>query len=324
MNKIEQDIKNNQLHNVYLLYGEEDYLKNKYANMLIKHIVSDRESMNFAHYEDNIDSLNVIQTASTLPFFSDYRLIHIKNSGWFKSPNEDFNNYLNNITDTTIIVFEEASIDKRSKAYKNVDKSGVAIDFHMYSDNDIKRWIGHMLNDNDKLMEKEAVNEFIIRTNSSMTNMVSELEKLVNYVGDRQIITIEDVNVICIKQLQSKIFDMISAIAKKDLKGVLDLYHDLLLSNEAPIKILILIERQFQRSLKIKDLREAGYSNERIAKDLKIQSFIISKELSLTKNFTKESILNLLNDACNLEEDIKTGKIKDRLAVELLMTKYAG
>ena len=324
MNQIEQDIKNKQLHNFYLLYGEEDYLKNKYANLLIKNIVENKDSMNYSYYEDrDIDSNDVIGTAITLPFFADKRIIHIKNSNWFKSPNEDFNNYLNEICDSTIFVFVENAVDKRSKAFKALSKEGVVLELGMPNNNDIRTWIGNKLKAENKSMEREAYQEFVIRTDSNMENMDKEFEKLICYIGDNDTITLQDVEEICTKQIQSKVFDMINGIAEKNPKKVLDMYHDLLASKEPPIKILILIQRQFRRSLQIKDLREQGYSDDRIAKELKVQNFIIGKELKMTRNFSTATMNNLLEDACNLERDIKTGNIKDQLAVELLMMRYA-
>lgn len=324
MNQIEQDIKNKQFHNFYLLYGEEDYLKNKYANLLINSIVENKDSMNYSYYEDrDIDSNDVIGTAITLPFFADKRIIHIKNSNWFKSPNEDFNNYLSEICDSTIFIFVENTVDKRSKAFKTLSKEGVVLELGMPNSNDIRTWIGNKLKAENKSMEREAYQEFVIRTDSNMENMDKEFEKLICYIGDNDTITLQDVEEICTKQIQSKVFDMINGIAEKNPKKVLDMYHDLLASKEPPIKILILIQRQFRRSLQIKDLREQGYSDDRIAKELKVQNFVIGKELRMTRNFSTATMNNLLEDACNLERDIKTGNIKDQLAVELLMMRYA-
>ena len=217
----------------------------------------------------------------------------------------------------------ENAVDKRSKAFKALSKEGVVLELGMPNSNDIRTWIGNKLKAENKSMEREAYQEFVIRTDSNMENMDKEFEKLICYIGDNDTITLQDVEEICTKQIQSKVFDMINGIAEKNPKKVLDMYHDLLASKEPPIKILILIQRQFRRSLQIKDLREQGYSDDRIAKELKVQNFIIGKELKMTRNFSTATMNNLLEDACNLERDIKTGNIKDQLAVELLMMRYA-
>lgn len=330
MNQIEQDIKSKQFHNFYLLIGSEDYLKNKYANLLIKNIVENKESMNYSYYEgSSIDSNDVVGTAITMPFFADMRIIHIKNSNWFKSPNEDFINYLDDVSDTTVFIFEEDVIDKRSKAYKFIDKEGVIIELDMLRGAELQKWIGSKLNAANKSMKREAYQEFLLRTDSNMENMEQEFEKLISYTYDSDIITLEDVDNVCTKQLQSKIFDMINAIAEKNPKKVLDMYHDLLASKEPPMKILTMIQRQFRRSLLIKGLREKGYTQDRIydelkyRKDINNKKFVINKDLNMTRNFSVEMMNRLLEEACNLEHDIKTGQINDQLAVEVLMMKYA-
>ncbi len=324
MNQIEKDIKEKKFHNIYLLYGEEDYLKTKYANMLIEAVVDNKDSMNYSFFEEkNTDAGAVIENAVTLPFFADKRIIHMKNSGYFKSPCEEFNNYLGEICDSTIFLFVEDVIDKRSKAYKTVNKSESVIELNKPSETDIKAWIGSKLKAEHKSMQREAYQEFIIRTDTSMENMDTEFEKLISYIGDRDTITLDDVEEVTTKQLQSKVFDMINGIAEKNPKKVLSMYHDLLAQKEPPVKILRIIENNFRRSLKIKDLKANGYSDDTIAKEARIPRFAIPKELNVTKNFSSARINELLNEACDIEKDIKTGKIKDQLAVEMLMMKYA-
>ncbi|MCR4612029.1 MAG: DNA polymerase III subunit delta [Lachnospiraceae bacterium] len=324
MNRIDQDIKNKEYSNFYLLYGAEDYLKNRYAELLIKNIVDNKDSMNYSYYEDNnIDGAEVIDAAVTLPFFADKRVIHIKNSGWFNSVNTPFNNYLDSITESTIFIFVEDKIDKRTKAFKAISKIGCVAELNKPSSNDLKIWIGGKLKKENKAMEKEAYQEFVKRTDNSMDNMTQEFEKLLSYTADKDIITLEDVNDICTKQLQLKIFDMINAIAERNPKKVLDLYHDLLATKEPPLKILIIIQRQFRRIIVTKDLREQGHSDNEIIKLLKTKPFIVQSDLRISGNFPIERINMLLNEACQLENDIKTGNINDQMAVELLIVKYA-
>ncbi len=329
MSIIDQDIKNGQFHNIYLIIGDEEYLKNRYANQLVDALIESKDSMNYNEYDDKAcaeNSAEIISTAVTLPFFADHRVINIKNSGWFKNKNDDFLGYLDEPNEDTIFIFREASFDRRSRAYKAASKLGCIVECTRLSSNDIKKWIGEKLKSENKSMKKEAFIEFEERTNSSMDNMEMEFDKLISYIGERKTITLEDVEAVCTKQLQSKVFDMIDAIAEKNPTKVFDMYHDLLASKESPLKILVLIQRAFRQSLQIKDLRDAGYSEDRIIKELnfsKKRGFIVNKTLRMTKNFSKERMNELLNEACELECDIKTGRIKEQLAVELLMMKYS-
>ena len=95
------------------------------------------------------------------------------------------------------------------------------------------------------------------------------------------------------------------------------------------MKILTMIQRQFRRSLLIKGLREKGYTPERIydelnyRRDIANKKFVINKDLNMTRNFSLDMMRELLEEACTLEHDIKTGKVNDQLAIEMLMMKYA-
>ena len=47
MKTIDEDIKTGQFKKVYLLYGEEDYLKKQYRDKLTKALMNEGDQMNF-------------------------------------------------------------------------------------------------------------------------------------------------------------------------------------------------------------------------------------------------------------------------------------
>ena len=117
MKTLANDIKNKSFKNAYLLCGEEEYLKLNYKNRLIKSIAGD-DTMNLGMYEGkNIDINEVIDSAETVPFFAEYRLIVMENTGLFKSGGEQLAEYMKTIPSTTIFLFVESDVDKRSKMY---------------------------------------------------------------------------------------------------------------------------------------------------------------------------------------------------------------
>ena len=51
MKSLNEDLKTGQFKQIYLLYGEEAYLKQQYKTNLEKALNPDGDTMNFAHYE---------------------------------------------------------------------------------------------------------------------------------------------------------------------------------------------------------------------------------------------------------------------------------
>jgi DNA polymerase-3 subunit delta len=325
MRRIDEDISSGQFQNIYLLYGEEDYLKLQYKNKLLKALVNEGDNMNFTKYEDNgINVGQVIDQAETMPFFAEHRVILIENSGFGKKMPEDLGNYLSSIPDFTIFIFVEPSADKRGKLYKAAKAAGRDIEMNMPNESVLAKWVGGQLNDAGKQMKRDAWSQFLNMTHDSMDNMATELDKLVSYVGDRNQITLDDVNAICIARVETKIFDMLNAISAKDLKKTLDLYQDMLSAKEPPMRILTMIVRQFRQMKVIKELSAYGNNAGTIASKVGMPDFAVRRTMQLANNFSSREITNLLNDAADFEEQFKTGRLDEKLAVELIIMKYAG
>ena len=78
-----EDFKSGKFEQVYLLYGEEGYLKKQYKKRFIKAMIPEGDTMNYAHYEGkNIPVKEVIDLAETMPFFAEKRLIVFENTGF--------------------------------------------------------------------------------------------------------------------------------------------------------------------------------------------------------------------------------------------------
>lgn len=89
-----------------------------------------------------------------------------------------------------------------------------------------------------------------------MGNIDRELEKLICYCMDKDVIEAKDVEAVTTEQTTNKIFDMVNAIAEHNQKKALDLYYDLLTLKEPSMRIMYLISRQFQILLNIKDMSQ--------------------------------------------------------------------
>lgn len=102
MQRINEDIKTGNFKQIYLLYGEERYLKNQYTTRLRKALCQDGDEMNTHFYQGKDFSLGqVIDLAETLPFLAERRVMFFKDTGLFKAGGEKLAEYLANPNDTT-------------------------------------------------------------------------------------------------------------------------------------------------------------------------------------------------------------------------------
>lgn len=325
MKTIDNDIKMGQLKNVYLLYGTEDYLKRQYRDKLKHALVEPDDTMNFSAYEGkDINPKELIDLSETLPFFKEKRMILVENSGFFKNSCDDLAEYMSQVPETTCFVFVEEEVDKRSKLFKAASRAGSVVEFETPKEDMLVRWILGRIQREGKKITQSVMQLFLSKTGSDMENIDKELEKLICYTLDKTEISAADVEAICTGQTENKIFEMIDAISAKNQKKALDLYYDLLALKEAPMRILFLIARQFQNLLLIKSMSAKGYPAVSIAKTAGMPSFAVQKNLRQAGAFKINQLKEAIEDCGQAEEDVKTGRMADQLAVELLIVKYSG
>lgn len=324
MKTIDNDIKMGQLKNVYLLYGTEDYLKRQYRDKLKHALVEPDDTMNFSAYEGkDINPKELIDLSETLPFFKEKRMILLENSGFFKNSCDDLAEYMSQVPESTCFVFVEEEVDKRSKLFKAASRAGSAVEFETPKEDMLIRWILGRIQREGKKITQSVMQLFLSKTGSDMENIDKELEKLICYTLDKTEISAADVEAICTGQTENKIFEMIDAISAKNQKKALDLYYDLLALKEAPMRILFLIARQFQNLLLIKSMSAKGYPAVSIAKTAGMPSFAVQKNLRQAGAFKINQLKEAIEDCGQAEEDVKTGRMADQLAVELLIVKYS-
>lgn len=324
MKSLNEDLKTGQFKQIYLLFGEEGYLKRQYKNRLTKAMLPEGDTMNYACYEGKgIDLREVIDLAETMPFFAERRLIVFENSGFFKSGGTELADYVKELPETTSFLFVENEVDKRSKLYKAVKAKGRAVELGFQDEATLKRWVAGLVKKENKQMPDQTIVYFLNKTGTDMENITKELEKLYCYALERDAITKEDVDAVCITQISNHIFDMVDAVAQKNQRKALELYYDLLALKEPPMRILFLLIRQYRILHQVKGLLKVGYGRKEIASKAGLHPFVAGKYMDLAKRFPAAGLRAVMEEGAELEQSVKTGKLTDNLAVELFLVKHS-
>lgn len=324
MRTIDSDLRSKSFKHIYLLYGSESYLIRYYRNALIKALLPEDDGMNLTRFTDkDFDEPSVIEACDTMPFFAECRVILCDNSGCFDRKSEQLSAYLDNIPETAYLIFAETKVDKRKSMYKKVKKYGDVEELGMPDEETLKKWMLKRVKAAGLNIMKSAWSSFYARTSDSMDNMSNEMDKLIAYCNDCEVITEEDVNAICMNWLDDKVYAMIEAIADKDPARAAGLYRDMLLLHERPIAILARLRSQFARLLTLKEMSFRREPDSAITKATRIPGYYLERNRSLAGNFTTDQLCALLSDADDLDGAIKTGRINEHTGLEMLMAKYA-
>ncbi len=323
MKVIKEHIKSGSFSRFYLLYGSEEYLKKLYRDKLKAAVLQDDTDINYSYFEGKaVEPRQVYAAAQTLPFFSDRRLILIENSGLFKAQSE-LSELLEETPDSTVVIFIETEIDKRSKLFKLVKDRGTVSEMNGLDEKNLKLFVVSLLEQAGKKITEASALYLLDKTGSDMLNLCNEVDKLISYTMGRDIVINADIDAVVTTQITGKIFQMIDAIGSKQQNKALELYYELLSVREKPMSILYLITRHFNILLLSKNLQSLGHSSSSIAELAGVPPFAVNKYLAQTKNFSMQKLKDALEFGAEIEEQVKTGRMQEKIGVELFLITFS-
>lgn len=331
---LKKQIKENNLQNIYLFYGEEEYLKKYYINAITKLVVNEEnKELNYISFDGKTDVDTIIANCETLPMFSEKKLVIAKNSGLFKSKKGDvadsgsdkkatkdkLSEYLENMPQYTCLIFVETDLDKRLKLVNAIKKYGLIVELEFQKPADLVKWVIKVFSSYKKSIEQMPASYLVENSEYSMTELLNEIEKIVNFVGDKNQITINDIEQVCQKTIKSRIFDLTDAVSEGNISKALILLNDMAALKEPMQKVLFMIIRQIRMVYRIKLLRQKGVREEVASKQMGLTPFVATKVMSISRNLDINTVEKAMYYSLELDELIKTGKISDRIAIELLI-----
>ncbi len=330
-------IKNNDIKNIYLFYGAEEYLKKYYIDLIEKKVVrEDFKTMNKIVFEGKVDLNKLTDACETVPLFSEKKLVIVKNTGLFKqkkktepdgskasASKDKLLAALQSIPSYTCVIFYEEEIDKRLKSVDFIKKNGLIVEFPFQKPVELVKWVIKVFKSNNKEIGQDLASELVNSSEQGMNEILNEVNKLVAFLGDREKLTHEDIEKVLTKSVKSRIFDLTDAIAQKEISKTYEILEEITILKEPMPKILFMIARQFRQILEIKLYNEAGMGSDEIARKMGLHPFIAGKIQKQSKHFDTDTLKRVIKESLELDVEIKTGKINDRLAVEILLAMFS-
>jgi len=329
MNRI---IKEKDFNRLYVFYGEEEYLKDFYINALKKSVLGE-EGFNYFRVDGKPVESELKDLCEELPMFGDKKVIVVRNSGLFKGTKkkdveesqEDQTevssfDFLANLPEYCCLIFRESEADKRTKLYKFAQKNGIVFESARQKADIIIKVLQKRARIDQRDITPSAINLMINGMGNDITQLLGELEKLILFTTDGQMITEKHVSEVCELSPQSKIFDLTDAISEGNREKALKMLEALLSSREPSQLILVMIGRQFLQLYNVKQMQEMGTPQNEINEKLGVPEFVARKLANQAKNYSLNQLKRKIQCALDMDEAIKNGQMKDIMALELLVT----
>ena len=321
--RITGDIKKKTYTHVYVLTGDEAYLRDQFKNNLKNALMPGNPSMNFTVYSGKkTDPKSIVQMADTLPFLADHRLILIEDSGFFKSANDQMVELIESVPDETYLIFDEDAVDKRGRMYKAAVRSGYVAEFTTPDDGMLRKWLVQTATKAGHSMKDATAYGMLQWCGHDMFRLHHEMEKLISYCDPGAEITDEAIRAVCSRELKDTIFQLTAAIAQRQRETAFKAYQDLVGLETKPGQILYMLRREFKLVWMTKALESQGESPAEIARRARIHPAFISRYLNVQAAFDEAQLLAVTDELTEIQALTHTGRADARFALESFMMKH--
>ena len=332
---LEKELKEGKLNSLYLFYGEERFLLESNLKKIKKIFGKTIPGINFVTI-DETNIQNLISDLQTPPFGYNKKLVIIKNSGILKKEGkrknaaiaelkEKITNYfkenINEIKESNLIIFIEDEVEKNT-LYKLIEKEGNICEFEKQKLPQLIKRLKQIFNGYKVNIEENTLKYLVEECGTGMQELINESRKLIEYAGKDGTVTKENIDLLCIKQIEAVIFTLTDSLGKKDIQESLNTLKNLIYNKEPIQKILITLYNHFK---KIYLTKIAIENNINIAEALNLkpnQIFLTNKYKIQANYFEKTELQNIIEELILLDQNSKIGLIDLNIGLESILSRY--
>ena len=330
-------IKERDLAPLYLLLGEEVYLKDKALGLLYETIDESARPFNLTRLSIGSESPSgakttaamVIDAANQLPMMSARRIVVVRDFEKIKEGEQELVlGYLNRPSPTTTLVFQAVTLDQRKKLTAALMKSCTVVVFEKLSEGQARTWAEKQLKAMGTRIQARALDLLIRTAGTQLATLTNELEKLSTWAGNEEI-TSEAVEALVPRAREHTSWELWDTIVQSDRRRALMLLERLLNDGDSGTPLLIVgaLASLYRRMLAGKELLLKGASPGDVSRATGQYGNRASAFNSWLARTPRELIVGGLQRIAEVDNAIKNSEGTPRLQMQHLivaLTRSAG
>lgn len=280
----------------YLIWGDESYLVKVYTDKLVRACVDDSfGEFNLHTFEpDEADLSDIYDSSMAIPMMAESKCVIVKNypinmaeEGDYKALEE----LLKENPSDNCLIFSYPAIQPKSKDMTRMQKLFNEYGFNVKLDKktsaDLVRILESGAKKRDRVFDRGAANYLVTNVGDDLNLLNNELEKVCAYSDGT--ITVKDIDAVCIKSLDARVFDMVNALVAGNFDRAFHNLSNLFEAREDEFMILGALISQYTDIYRAKSATKSGGTIADVA--ISYQSYK-GKDFKLTKAVKAGSTLS--------------------------------
>lgn len=332
-----KSIRNNEIQSVYYFFGKDVAAIELYTKRLVERLVSkENREFCFHSYDGKDFSIsNFYDDCEFLPFGAERSVISVNDLNAESIPASDLDyiiDTLKNLPETTTVIINITGVDlfggkkymnaKNKKLSDACSKIGVVCDFQLKSLSDITKSVMVKCQKQGASISKAAAEQIVKLCLSNTVMINSEIDKLCSYVNGQEI-TVEIVNDMVSKQLDTSAFELAKAAVRFDTKRAMKLLNELYEQQLDSIPVLSALSMSFIDLYRARAAVSCGKTKNDICSDFnyKGREFSVDNAIRDCANLPVERIRKCIQILAETDIELKSQRTDGRLLVEKAVIK---
>ncbi len=261
---------------------------------------------------------NIRQAVQSVPFLSSARMVIVYDPSTNKELVEQVESFIADIPKDVLVLLVEQKIDKRSVLYKTLKKKSELIEFAQLEEQSQASWVEEVVRQNGGTISKKDSLFLVQRAGFDQLRIKNELDKLQSYNPH---ITKETIELLVEPSPQGNVFNLLDAAFAGRAGLTMRLYDEQRSQKVEPQAILAMMGWQLHILALVKTA--ADRPPELIAKEAKLNPFVVRKSLAIANNRSLTELKQLIDDAVQLDVQLKSKPIDADEALKNLLLNIA-
>ncbi|MGH7507115.1 MAG: DNA polymerase III subunit delta [Longimicrobiales bacterium] len=309
---------------VYFLYGEEEYLKEAAAQALaVAHVDPATRDFNLDELRGaSLDPETLASVCATPPMMAQWRVVIVREAQALATAaraRTAIEELLARPMPGLALVLV-AQIPDRSKArfWDLLRKKATAVEFAPLAPADLPGWLIARAESDGYALEPSAARALAAAVGAQLGVLVQELDKLVDYAGDRKALTAADVEAVVGRIPRVNRWDWIDAVGERRFAEARNGLATLLGGSETGVGLVIGLGTHFLR------LAIGAAGGERaLAEALpRHQQFLASRLGRQTRRWSLPALEAALDDLLRADRLLKSASLGDLAVIEELLLRF--
>lgn len=320
-------LKKGRIEPLYLLFGPEDYLRDRAAQAITDVVLYDAPLREFNESRYSLTSTDVrdaVATAEQLPMMTERRVVRISDFNKLREEDEDvLMKYIARPADSSVVIFIASEPDKRRKLTKTLMNACVSVEFVHLGGKDLDQWLNGRLRDLNATIDKRTLEYVLTLVGRDARRLSNELDKLATASLPTGSISRNMVDALVGRSHEQNIFELSDLLMARDGKRALQVLRRLLDDRTEPVVLIGTLAGTYHRLALAKELMSQGAPEEEVFRVAptwgeKREKFLANARRSDAKILARN--IKLIADA---DLAIKTSRGTPRMQIEILVCELA-